>query len=154
MVKLELIKENEKKQAFKMNRKGFVPTFFKYYDRINPIFETYKKFCFFYNYPDTYMFWISLDGKAVGEIWINIKNDTTRLARLFVLKEFQNRGIAQNAIKIAENLFPNNKRWCLDTIKQEKNNCHLYEKMGYIPCGAERKINKRMTIINYEKRIE
>lgn len=94
------------------------------------------------------------DGKAVGEIWITVSNDTAKLARLFVLKEFQNRGIAQQAIRNAENLFPGNKRWCLDTIKQEKNNCHLYEKMGYISFGTERKINKRMTIINYEKRME
>lgn len=72
--------------------------------------------------------------------------------RIFVLKEFQNKGIAQQAIKIAENLFPNNKRWCLDTIKEEKNNCHLYEKFGYKPTVKEKKINKRMTIIDYEKR--
>ncbi len=154
MVKLEAIKENEKKQAFKMHRKGFVPTFFKYYDRINPIFESYKKFCSFYNYPNTYMFWIMLDTKPVGEIWINIKDDTNRLARLFVLKKFQNSGIAQQAIKSAENLFFKNKRWRVDTIKEEKNNCHLYEKAGYRQIGNERKINKRMTIINYEKRIK
>ena len=90
MVKLEAIKENEKKQAYIMYRKGL---FLRY------------------------------------------------------------RGIAQQVIKIAENLFSANKRWCLDTIKQEKNNCHLYEKLGYTPCGVERKINKRMTIIKYEKRI-
>ena len=154
MVELVLIKEDELKKAYKMHRKGFLPTFFKYYDRINPIFESCRKFKFFYHYPNTYMFWIMLDGAAVGEIWINIKDDTARLARLFVLKEFQNRGIAQTAIKIAENHFSNSKRWWLDTIKEEKNNCHLYEKLGYIPCGVERRINKRMTIIEYEKRIE
>lgn len=153
MVELKKIEANERRKAYRIHRKGFMPTFFKYYDRINPIFESYKKFCYYYHYPNTYMFWIMLDDKTVGEIWINIKGDTTRIVRLFVLKEFQNQGIAQKAIKIAENLFPNNKRWCLDTIKQENNNCHLYEKMGYIPFGVERKINKRMTIINYEKRI-
>ena len=73
---------------------------------------------------------------------------------MFVLKEFQNRGIAQQAIRNAENLFPGNKRWRLNTIKEEKNNCHLYEKMGYLPIGNEKRINKRMTIIEYEKRME
>lgn len=154
MVKLNSIKRSELKKAYRMHRKGFIPTFLKYFDRINPIFESFKKFNNFYNHPDLYMFWIMFDGKAVGEIWITVSNDTVKLARLFVLKEFQNRGIAQQAIRNAENLFPGNKRWCLDTIKQEKNNCHLYEKMGYISFGTERKINKRMTIINYEKRME
>ena len=110
MVELVQIQKSEKIKAHRMNRRGFMPTFFKYYDRINPIFESYVKFCRFYNYPDTYMFWILYDGKAVGEIWINIKDDTARLARLFVLKEFQNQGIAQNAIKIAETLFSDCKR--------------------------------------------
>lgn len=154
MVKLNPIKQCELKAAYRMHRKGFFPTFLKYFDRINPIFESFKKFSEFYNYPDLYMFWIMLDGKAVGEIWIQITNDTAKLARLFVLKEFQNRGVAQQAIRIAENLFPSNKRWWLNTIKEEKNNCHLYEKMGYIPLKNEKKINKRMTLIDYEKIIK
>lgn len=154
MVKLSSIKPSELKSAYRMHRKGFMPTFLKYFDRINPIFESVKRFNAFYNQPDLYMFWIILDSKAVGEIWIAVTNDTAKLARLFVLKEFQNRGVAQQAIRVAENLFPSNKRWWLNTIKEEKNNCHLYEKMGYIPIGNEKKINKRMTIIEYEKRIE
>lgn len=154
MVKLKSIERNELKKAYRMHRKGFLPTFLKYYDRINPVFESFKRFNDFYNHPDLYMFWIVLDGNAVGEIWVSITNETAKLARLFVLKEFQNRGVAQQAIRIAEYLFPNNKRWWLNTIKEEKKNCHLYEKMGYIPLENEKKINKRMTLIEYEKFIK
>lgn len=154
MVKLNSIRHNELKKAYRMHRKGFLPTFLKYLDRINPIFESFKRFNDFYNHPDLYMYWITLDGIAVGEIWIAVSNDTAKLARLFVLKEYQNRGIAQQAIRIAENLFPSNKRWWLNTIKEEKNNCHLYEKMGYISIGNEKKISRRMTIIEYEKWME
>lgn len=152
MVELVLIRKSELKKAFKMHRKGFMPTFLKYHDRINPIFTPYKKFLSYHNSSSLHMYWIMYNGKAVGEIFIGIKEDYNKLVRIFVLKEFQNKGIAQQAIKIAENLFPNNKRWCLDTIKEEKNNCHLYEKLGYKPTGKEKKINKRMTIIDYEKR--
>ena len=153
MVELVLIKEDEIKEAYKMHRKGFLPTFFKYYDGINPIFESYGKFKCFYNNPDLHMFWIISGGQKVGEIWVGIRDDKAKLARLFVLEKFQNRGIAQQAIRVAENLFPDYKQWLLNTIKEEKNNCHLYEKLGYISCGVERRINKRMTIIEYEKRI-
>lgn len=106
MVKLNSIKQKELKKAYRMHRKGFLPTFLKYLDRINPIFESFKRFNDFYNHPDLYMYWITLDGIAVGEIWIAVSNDTAKLARLFVLKEYQNRGIAQQVIRIAENLFP------------------------------------------------
>lgn len=151
MVELVKILNNELKAAFKMHRQGFMPTFKKYHDRINPIFMPYKKFLSYHENPSMHMFWIISDSLRVGQIWIGIKGDSARLARIFVLPEFQNQGIAQQAIRVAENLYPEPKRWQLDTIKQEKNNCHLYEKMGYRPTGSEQIINKRMTIINYGK---
>ena len=73
------------------------------------------------------------------------------LARIFVLKKYRDKGIAQQAILLSESFYPDCRRWCLDTIKQEKRNCHLYEKLGYIPTGVQKKINNRMTIIDYEK---
>lgn len=153
MVELIEIKKSEMKAAFKMHRRGFMPTFFRYYDRINPIFESYRKFSYFYNHPTLFMYWILFDGEKVGEIWIGINNDKAKLARIFVLKQYQNKGIAQQAIRIAEKLHPSSRQWFLNTIKEEKNNCHLYEKLGYIQIGSEKKINKRMTIIEYEKEI-
>ncbi|MCM1285247.1 MAG: GNAT family N-acetyltransferase [Acetobacter sp.] len=154
MIELVLIKENELKMAYRMHRKGFIPTFLKYHDRNNPVFTTYKKFLSYFISPNMHMYWIIYNGEAVGEIFVYIKDDFVKLARIFILKKFQNKGIAQNAIKIAENLFTNNKRWCLNTIKEEKNNCHLYEKLGYKPTGKEKVINKRMTVIDYEKFID
>lgn len=153
MVELVSIKQNEMKKAYKMHRRGFMTTFFKYYDRINPIFESYKKFSYFYNHPTLHMYWIIFDGKKVGEIWIGVNDDKVKLARLFVLKKYQNQGIATQAILLAEKIFSDRPRWWLNTIKEEKNNCHLYEKLGYNHIGSEKRINKRMTIIEYEKRI-
>ena len=34
-----------------------------------------------------------------------------------------------------EEMYPNVKEWRLDTILQEKGNCHLYENMGYEKTG-------------------
>lgn len=42
--------------------------------------------------------------------------------------------------------------WKLETILQEKGNCHLYEKMGFQRTGGEKVINSKMTLINYEKK--
>lgn len=98
-----------------------------------------------------FMYFIFCDDKPVGQIWIAKKENEIKLARLFVLKEFQNRGIATKALQQAEQIFSGRQRWSLDTIKEEKNNCHLYEKFGYRQIGIEKIINRRMTIIEYEK---
>ena len=52
-----------------------------------------------------------------------------------------------------EKLYSNYKHWQLDTIKEEKKNVHLYQKLGYKPNGKEKIINDKMTITEFEKEI-
>ena len=47
-------------------------------------------------------------------------------------------------------MHPEVKTWKLDTILQEKGNCHLYEKCGFVRVGEEKPINDKMTLIDYE----
>lgn len=150
-VKLKLIENNELKAAYCMQIKGFLPTFIKYRDRINPVFTPYKKFKSNFNKENTAMFWILYNGVRVGHITLYFKEDFIHISNLFVLSEYQNKGIAQSALKLAEDMFCDYKRWHLFTIKQEKRNIHLYEKSGYKFTGEERKINSRMTLVEYEK---
>lgn len=149
-VTLQRIKRNELKSAWIMQKKGFSDIFLKYFDKISPVLQGYIKFKRKSNRID--MYWIIYNDIRVGEIWIGEKEGIGYLANIFVLKSYRNRGIAQQAIITAEGLYPDYAVWRLDTIRQEKGNCHLYEKLGYIPTGEEHKINKRMTIINYEKK--
>jgi hypothetical protein len=124
----------------------------KYRDKKNPLLSTFNNFKrkFFYD-KRLKLYWIECDNKKVGELLLGFKDDYILVARIFILKKYQNKGIAQKALIIAENMFPKNKVWRLDTIKQENKNCYLYEKLGYKPTGNENIINKRMTIIDYEK---
>ena len=151
MTEIKEIKSNELRKAYNIHRKGFIRTFLKYFDKTSPVFMTFTKFKKCYNSPKITMFWIINNDIKVGQIWLKDDNDKIELARLFVLKKHQNQGIAQKSIMLSEKIYPDFNNWYLDTIKQEKNNCHLYEKMGYIPTGEEKKINKRMTIISYKK---
>lgn len=73
-----------------------------------------------------------------------------RISPVFIMKEYRNRGYAQKAIAEAENIHGHS-LWELETILQEKGNCHLYEKMGYRQTGQTRVINERMTLVSYEK---
>lgn len=151
MVELKEIKRNEIIAALIFHRIGFLPTFVKYKDRTNPVFRTFFDFIKYYKSSSLTMFWIIFDSKKVGQIWIKTSDDCVLLARIFVLKKWQNKGIAQQAILQTEKIFAEYKLWKLDTIMQEKKNCHLYEKLGYKQTGHRQRINNKMTVIDYEK---
>lgn len=150
-VSLVKIKKCELRTAWRMQQKGFIDVYFKYFDKTNPVLNSYIKFVRYFERLD--MYWIIADEIYVGQIWISAKENQALLARIFVLKKYRNNGFAQNAIAYAESMYPQCRIWHLDTIVQEKRNCHLYEKLGYKPCGVERRMNKRMSIIDYEKNV-
>ena len=152
MIELREIKRRELILALIQHRMGFMPIFLKYRDKINPVFRNYFDFIKYYKSPKITMLWIVFDGKKVGQIWIKTSDDYASVARIFVLKKWQNRGIAQQAISQSERIFYSYNLWKLETIMQEKKNCYLYEKMGYEQTGQQKKVNKRMTLIYYEKR--
>lgn len=148
---LKEIKSDEMFSAFIIQKIGFFSTFLKYFDRVSPVLYTYSKFSSNSKKDNYKLFWIICDDKKVGELELGFNDNTVHISMVFILKKYQNRGIAQGVLKIIHNKYDKYSHWHLDTIKQEKRNCHLYEKSGYIPTGAEYRINKRMTIVEYER---
>ena len=102
----------------------------------------------------TFYYFICIGQQKVGAIRIVDKKEVggnKRISPLFILPEFQGKGIAQEAIRLCEELH-GNENWELDTILQEPKNCHLYEKMGYRQTGKTEVINERLTLTFYEKK--
>lgn len=102
----------------------------------------------------TFYYFICIGQQKVGAIRIVDKKEAgsnKRISPLFILPEFQGKGIAQEAIRLCEELHGNG-NWELDTILQEPKNCHLYEKMGYRQTGKTEVINERLTLVFYEKK--
>ena len=103
--------------------------------------------------PFTYFYLLELDAEPVGAIRVvDMKDGVTRkkISPLFVLPSHWGKGIAQWAISEVERIH-GNEGWELDTILQEKGNCHLYEKMGYYLTGKRKPVNDKMTLVFYEK---
>lgn len=100
----------------------------------------------------TYFYYIYDDDSLVGAIRVVDKKDGSRkrVAPIFIMKEFRNKGLAQRTFYEIEKIHGDD-NWKLDTILQEKGNCHLYEKLGYVKTGMVEKINDRMDIVYYEK---
>lgn len=101
--------------------------------------------------PFTDFYFISLNGKHIGALRIRALERLCELKQIFILPEYQGHGYAQNAILMAESLYPDAERWELDTILQEEKLCHLYEKMGYQKTGKLKNVKDGMDLVFYAK---
>lgn len=102
----------------------------------------------------TYYYFICQGERKVGAVRVVDRKEegrNKRISPIFVLPQFQDRGIAQRAIRLCEELHGAS-GWELDTILQEKKNCYLYEKMGYAATGRTEVVNERLTLVSYQKR--
>lgn len=102
----------------------------------------------------TFYYFIYIGQQKAGAIRVIDKKEAgqnKRISPIFILPEFQGRGIAQEAIRLCEKIHGSG-NWELDTILQEPKNCHLYEKMGYFQTDKTEVINERLTLTLYEKK--
>ena len=100
----------------------------------------------------TFFYFIYHEDEIAGAVRVvDRKNgNRKRIAPIFIMKKFRNRGLAQKTFKEIEKIH-GSKNWMLDTILQETGNCYLYEKLGYQRTGKIENINERMDIVYYEK---
>lgn len=105
------------------------------------------------NQPFTYYYFIEANGIIVGAIRVIDKQEegkAKRISPIFIMEEYRNKGYAQKALQLVEEIHGNSD-WELDTILQEKGNCYLYEKMGYHQTGKTETINNKLTLVFYKK---
>lgn len=137
-----------------MQKEAFSELLERYRDfETNPASEPIDKVIMRLNQKFTYYYLLQSEGEIVGAIRVVDKQEKgkrKRISPLFILPKYWNRGLAQQAILAVEEIHGNT-GWELDTILQEKGNCHLYEKMGYRATGKQEQINEKMTLVFYEK---
>lgn len=102
------------------------------------------------NQSFTYYYFIEVNNTTVGAIRVIDQKEAKRISPIFIMKEHKNKGYAQKAIQLVEEIHGNS-NWELDTILQEKGNCYLYEKLGYRQTGQTEKINDKLTLVFYRK---
>lgn len=139
-----------------MQIKAFMPLLEKYQDfETSPANETVDRIVSRMNQPFTDYYLIRYLDFYVGAIRI-VKKDNFiyRVSPIFIMPEYQGRGIAQEVFAKIEEMHKDAKMWELDTILQERGNCYLYEKLGYIKSGEFKEINDKMSIVYYEKHLK
>jgi ribosomal protein S18 acetylase RimI-like enzyme len=139
-----------------IQRKSFMPLLNKYHDyHINPAMESVESIKEKIDKANTTAYIFQLDNANVG--WVRVtelEDNTCKISCLCVLPEYQNKGVAQEALKIIEKNHSKALKWILDTIHEEKRNCYLYEKLGYTRTGEVTRINEDMSIVGYVKHMD
>jgi GNAT superfamily N-acetyltransferase len=142
-------------EIHQMQIKSFKKLLDKYQDYdTNPGNETIDRIITRINQKITDYYIIKYNNISVGAIRIINLDDgkINRISPVFILPDFQNKGIAQRVFEIIEERYKPQNGWILDTILQEEGNCYLYEKVGYKKTGKIEKINEKMDIVHYEKK--
>lgn len=154
MIVRKFSKENAD-DVFKIQQAAYKPLFEKYQDKeTNPYMETKEDILMKYMREGTQGYIFAEDGVIVGSVRIINRDGGCKISALAVLPEYQNRGIAQSALKEIENIHSDCKYWFLDTLFQEKGNCHLYEKLGYTRVGELKNVNDKLDLVNYIKEVD
>lgn len=152
-VELVPVKREDIESVWKMQLDAFSGLLEKYQDYdISPGAEPVNNVIARFEQPWSTYYFILAENAKVGVIRIIDKKDGSRkrISPIWIMAEYRNKGYAGQAIYEAEKLFGEN-NWCLETILQEKGNCHLYEKLGYHQTGRIDKISDCMDIVYYEK---
>lgn len=156
-MKLQLIRANieDAQLIWEMQMEAFAELLEKYQDMdTNPGNEPIEKVIMRLEQPYTYFYLLKSEDEYVGAIRVIDKKENTknkRISPIFIMPGHRNKGYAQIAIMAVEELHGDD-GWELDTILQEKGNCYLYEKMGYIRTGKTEVVNDKLTLVFYEKR--
>ncbi|MFS0856718.1 GNAT family N-acetyltransferase [Paenibacillus taichungensis] len=138
-----------------MQIKAFMPLLNKYKDyETSPANQTVEQIEDRINQSYTDYYLIREANIPVGAIRIVKKeNKIYRVSPVFILPDYQGRGIAQKVFSMIEDRYSDATIWELATILEEQRNCYLYEKLGYRQKGDPKQINDKMTIVIYEKRM-
>ena len=139
-------------ELYSMQKRAFQPLLEKYRDYgYSPAAEKVERTLQRLQEPVTDYYWIALNGTHIGAVRICRFDGLCKLKQLYILPEYQGNGYAQQAIRLVEALYPDARRWELDTILQEDKLCHLYEKMGYHKTGQQRRLKEGMDLVFYAK---
>lgn len=146
--------KSDARELWQMQLQSFAELLERYQDfGRSPGDEPLEKTMMRIEQPFTYFYFICAGEIKVGAIRIVDKKEAgkrKRLSPLFILPKYRGRGYAQRAIELCEQIH-GSADWELDTILQEKGNCHLYEKMGYQATDELEEVNDKMTLVMYRK---
>lgn len=158
LIELKLATEGEAEYLHRLQVEAFMPLYEKYKDDdISPARESLERVTEKIVEENSDFYFIVFRGEKVGGVRVRwnqgktVYENVNWISPIFIIPEFQNKGIASKVIEQLSAIYPDTIEWRLDTIKQETGNCHLYEKCGFIRAGEDTIVNKKMILVDYVK---
>ncbi len=115
------------------------------YDSVDYQIESMKKHRYFE---------ILHENEIIGGVIVKqIKREIGYILRIFIRRDWQNRGVGTQTMKLLEHKFPQIKKWQLDTPYLSFQNHHFYEKLGYRKIGETKPEKNGFYCFLYEKQL-
>ena len=158
LIELKLVTEGESESLHRLQVEAFMPLYEKYQDDdTSPAKESLKRVTEKIIEENSDFYFIVFRGEKVGGVRVRwhqgkkVYENVNWISPIFIIPKFQNKGIASTVIEQLFDIYPDTIEWRLDTIKQEKGNCRLYEKCGFVRVGEDIVVNEKMTLVDYVK---
>ena len=158
LIELKLVTEDETECLHRLQVEAFMPLYEKYQDDdTSPVKESLKRVTEKIIEENSNFYFIVFRGEKVGGVRVRwhqgkkVYENVNWISPIFIIPKFQNKGIASTVIEQLFDIYPDTIEWRLDTIKQERGNCHLYEKCGFVRVGEDIVVNEKMTLVDYVK---
>ncbi len=160
VIELSLATKEEALVLHRLQVEAFLPLYEKYHDdETSPAKENLQRITDKITEDNSDFYFIEYNSEKVGGVRVRyhqgekVLENVNWISPVFIIPEFQNKGIATCVIEKLFKLYPDAEEWRLDTIKQEPGNCHLYEKCGFVKSGEDIIVNENMTLVKYVKKI-
>lgn len=146
-----------------IQQNAFLPLYEKYHDAGNPYLRDERDILCRLNNPKFLYLTILFDKKIVGGILYRIKGSTPfvknlrwgkyYLGRVYVSPEYQNKGIATEAILQSENFLKKPRKLYVDFPEDLDKNRKCYTKCGYRDTGKRLEVEPGLILACFEKQI-
>lgn len=146
-----------------IQQNAFLPLYEKYHDAGNPYLRDERDILCRLNNPKFLYLTILFNEKIVGGILYRIKGSTPfvknlrwgkyYLGRVYISPEYQNMGIATEAILQSEKLLKKPKKLYVDFPEDLDKNRKCYTKCGYRDTGKRLEVEPGLILACFEKRI-
>ena len=135
-----------------IQRRAFKPLYELYQDCNNPFLMTSSEMLRKISYKYGSYYKVLYEHKLCGAVY-SFKMDESlfKIGLVYVEPSLQGKGIAGQAIRLAEKNQPNIKSWEIDFPADQLKNKHCYEKLGYVDTGKRESINDKLTLAYYRK---
>lgn len=153
---------SEAEELSQIQKAAFKPLYEKFHDEGNPFLRGPEDILRRLNKINRY-FTILYDEKIVGGVFYRlygkripteeIRDGEYYLARIYIHPDYQNKGIAHNAILLCEKEFPDAKFYYVDFPENMEKNRRCYQKAGFYDAGERICIDGAPVLAMFKKAV-